>query len=133
MANSMAKLVDTISGLHQTLSTERAKSESLMSENLSLKLRNQELETLMQSILGSQAKQKKVPQTLTRRALEIRSNLISKAEQSKPENNAPTQGLSNRKEASAQVQPTFQSQWESYVNEKVDNMKSIAFQGMSTN
>ena len=29
MANSIAKLVDTISGLHQTLSTERAKSESL--------------------------------------------------------------------------------------------------------
>ena len=118
MANSMAKLVDTISGLHQTLSTERAKSESLMSENFSLKLRNQELETLMENILGSQAKQNKVPQTPTQRALEIRSNLISKAEQSKPENNAPTQGLSNRKEASAPVQPTFQSQWDSYVNEK---------------
>ena len=84
MANSMAKLVDTISGLHQTLSTERAKSESLMSENFSLKLRNQELETLMENILGSQAKQNKVPQTPTQRALEIRSNLISKAEQSKP-------------------------------------------------
>ena len=72
----------------------------------------------MENILGSQAKQKKVPQTPTQRALEICSNLISKAEQSKPENNAPTQGLSNRKEASAPVQPTFQSQWDSYVNEK---------------
>ena len=131
LANSFAILVDTISGLHQTLNIERAKSESLMSENFSLKLRNQKLEIQMEKILESQAKQNMIPQTATQKALEICSNVNNKAEQSKqekgdkknetpdnPENNAPTQGLSNREVTPVQVQPTFQAQWDSYVKEK---------------
>ena len=131
MANSFSELVDTISKLHQMLSIERGKSESLMLENFSLKVRNQELETQIEKILESQAKENKIPQTARQKALEIYSNLTNKAEQSRqekgdkknetpdnPESKATTQGLPNREKAPVQVQPTFQAQWDSYVKEK---------------
>ena len=102
-----------------------------MLENFSLKVRNQELETQMEKFLESQAKENKIPQTATQKALEIYSNLTNKAEQSRqengdkknetldnPENNAPTQGLPNREKAPVQIQPTFQAQWDLYVKEK---------------
>ena len=123
--------MDTISRLHQMLSIERAKSESLMLENFSLKVRNQELETQIEKILESQAKENKIPQTARQKTLEIYSNLTNKAEQSRqekgdkknetpdnPESKATTQGLPNREKAPVQVQPTFQAQWDSYVKEK---------------
>ena len=131
MANSFSNLVDTISILDQMLSIERGKSESLMIENFSLKVRNQELETQIEKILESQAKENKIPQTARQKALEIYSNLTNKAEQSRqekgdkknetpdnPESKAPTQGLPNREKAPVQVQPTFQAQWDSYAKEK---------------
>ena len=83
MTNSIAKLEDTISDLHQTLRTERAKAESLMNENFSLKMKNQELEILMENTLESQAKQSKIPSAATQKILEIRSNLINDAEHNK--------------------------------------------------
>ena len=49
------------------LSIERGKSESLMLENFSLKVRNQELETQIEKILESQAKENKIPQTATQK------------------------------------------------------------------
>ena len=83
MANSISKMADTISELHQMLRIERAKVESLMNENFSVKKKNQELEILMENILGSQAKENNVPSTPTQKTLEIRSNLINEAEHNK--------------------------------------------------
>eukprot|EP00112_Aurelia_sp_Birch-Aquarium-sp1_P015394 Seg3405.1 transcript_id=Seg3405.1/GoldUCD/mRNA.D3Y31 product="hypothetical protein" protein_id=Seg3405.1/GoldUCD/D3Y31 len=51
MTISVAKLADTISELHEMLRNERAKADTLMAENFSLKLKNQELETLMENML----------------------------------------------------------------------------------
>ena len=83
MINSIAKLADTISELRQMLRMERAKAESMKTENFSLKKKNQELEILMDNILGSQAKQCKIPLTATQKTFEIRSNLINEAEHNK--------------------------------------------------
>ena len=47
MANAIVKLADTISELHQMLRIDRARSDSVMAENFTLKNKNQEQEILI--------------------------------------------------------------------------------------
>ena len=90
MANAVVKLADTISELHQMLRIERARSDSLMADNFSLKSKNQELEILIENILGSQKQESKTTSTLTQKTLEIHSNLIKGAEQNQQKRGGKT-------------------------------------------
>ena len=48
MANAVVKLADTISEIHQMLRIERARADSLMVDNFTLKIKNHELEILIE-------------------------------------------------------------------------------------
>ena len=59
MANAVVKLADTISELHQMLRIERARADSLTADDFTLKIKNQELEILIENFLGSQKQENK--------------------------------------------------------------------------
>ena len=122
VANAIVKLADTISELHQMLRIERARSDSLMADNFALKNKNQELEILIENILGSQKQDKKTPSTLTQKTLEICSNLIKGAEQYQQKRggrtNETSYNTSIHKERQGKAQSTMHNESETNLTKQ---------------
>ena len=80
LANIIGNMAKTISKLNSMLNCERSKTENLLAENFSLKLKNQELQTLMETLLNFQKSHNKSPVDASSKTLEIRSELITEAD-----------------------------------------------------
>ena len=76
LAHTITKLADSISKLNQLLEKEREKSERLLCENFTLKTKNLEL----QSSIESNTNPKGNEHTVAKKAIEIGTSLISDAE-----------------------------------------------------
>ena len=80
LANIIGNMAKTISDLNSMLNCERNKAENLLTENFSLKLKNQELQTLVETLLNSQKSHNKLQVDASSKTLEIRSELITEAD-----------------------------------------------------
>eukprot|EP00112_Aurelia_sp_Birch-Aquarium-sp1_P010634 Seg2264.2 transcript_id=Seg2264.2/GoldUCD/mRNA.D3Y31 product="hypothetical protein" protein_id=Seg2264.2/GoldUCD/D3Y31 len=89
----IGNMANSISELNSMLNCERNKTEHLLTENFSLKLKNQELQTLVESLLNSQKSHNKSEVAASRKTLEIRSELITKADRHHKESNNETDSV----------------------------------------
>ena len=80
LANIIGNMARTISELNTLLNCERNKAENLLTENFSLKLKNQELQTLVETLLNSQRSRNKSQVDASSKTLEIRSELLTEAD-----------------------------------------------------
>ena len=80
LANIIRNMARTISELNTMLNCERNNAENLLTENFSLKLKNQELQTLVETLLNSQRSRNKSQVDVSSKTLEIRSELITEAD-----------------------------------------------------
>ena len=70
------------------MNSERNKAEHFLTENFSLKLKNQELQTLVETLLNSQKGHNKSQADVSCKTLEIRSELITEADRHNKESNS---------------------------------------------
>ena len=82
LAQTTTKLADTVSILNKLLQNEREKNERLLCENLTLKTKNFELQSCIENKTHSGTYPKRNDNAGTKKAMEIRTNLISDAENS---------------------------------------------------
>ena len=80
LAHTITKLADSVTKLNQLLQKEREKSERLLCENFTLKTKNLELQSCIENNAESGKSPKGNDFTATRKAMEIRTSLISDAE-----------------------------------------------------
>ena len=80
LAHTITKLADSVSKLNQLLDKEREKSERLLCENLILKTKILELQSRIENIAVSGTSHKGNDYIMARKAMEIRTRLISDAE-----------------------------------------------------
>ena len=79
LAHTITQLVDSIFKLNQLLKKEREKSERLLCENFTLKTKNLELQSRNKSNAESGKNPKENDYTVAKKAMEIRTSLISDA------------------------------------------------------
>ena len=90
LANIIGNMAKSITVLNSMLNCERNKAENLLSGNFSLKLKNQELQTLVETLLNSQKSHNKSQVDASYKTLEIRSDLITEADRHHKESNSET-------------------------------------------
>ena len=90
LANIIGNMAKSISELNSMLNCERNKAENLLTENFSLKLKNKELRTLVETLLNSQKGHNKSQAEASCKTLEIRSELITEAIRHNKESNSET-------------------------------------------
>ena len=103
LANIIGKMAKSISELNAVLNCERNKTEDLLTENFSLKFKNQELQTLVENLLNSQKSEKKSEIASSCKTLEIHSELITEADRHHKETTSENDAVN---ELSKNEQPT---------------------------
>ena len=86
LVSAFTTMANSVNNLNNLIQVERTKSEKLMTENFTLKMRIIELESLVENILGSRSSAKEktaieTPLSKTQKTLSIRTNLINQSDE----------------------------------------------------